>query len=88
VAVCEVGLALVLSIGAGLLVKAFRKVARVDPGFRSENVITFRLSIPDATYDKSEKKIAYFDNLLTRLQALLGVRAVGATSAPPLGGDH
>jgi hypothetical protein len=86
--VCEIGLALMLSISAGLLVEAFRKVLQVDPGFRPENVITFRVSVPDATYTKPEQKIAYYDNLLTRLRALPGVKAAGATSAPPLGGDH
>jgi putative ABC transport system permease protein len=85
--VCEIGLALMLSISAGLLVEAFRKVAQVDPGFRPENVITFQVSIPDATYDKPEKKVAYYDNLLTQLRTLPGVRAAGATSAPPLGGQ-
>jgi predicted permease len=85
--VCEIGLALMLSISAGLLVEAFRKVLQVDPGFRPENVLTFHVSIADATYDKPEKKIAYYDNLLARLRALPGVKAAGATSAPPLGGQ-
>jgi putative ABC transport system permease protein len=85
--VCEIGLALMLSIGASLLVQAFRKVLQVDPGFRPENVITFRTSLPDATYSKPELKIAYYDKLLERLQALPGVKAVGATSTPPLGGQ-
>jgi putative ABC transport system permease protein len=78
---------LMLSISAGLLVEAFRKVLQVDPGFRPENVLTFHVSIADATYDKPEKKIAYYDNLLARLRALPGVKAAGATSAPPLGGQ-
>jgi predicted permease len=85
--VCEIGLALMLSISAGLLVEAFRKVLQVDPGFRPENVITFRLNIPDTTFEKPEQKIAYYDNLLTRLRALPGVTEAGATSAPPLGGQ-
>src|SRR6266446_3851533 len=75
-----------LSISASLLVEAFRKVLRVDPGFRPENVLIFGISLPDATYDKPEQKIAYYENLLARLRELPGVRAAGATSAPPLGG--
>ena len=86
--VSEIALALMLSISAGLLVQAFRKVLRVDPGFRPENVITFRVSVPGATYETPEQKIAYYDNLLMRLRRLPGVKAAGATSAPPLGGDH
>lgn len=85
--ICEIGLALTLSISAGLLVQAFRKVLHTDPGFRPENVLTFRLSLPGATYDRPERKVAYFDDLLTRLRALPGVRAAGATSAPPFGGQ-
>jgi predicted permease len=84
--VCEVALALMLSISAGLLVQAFRKVLNVDPGFRPQNVLTFGISLPDAAYDKPEQKIAYYDTLLARLRELPGVRAAGATSAPPLGG--
>jgi putative ABC transport system permease protein len=84
---CEISLALMLTVSAGLLVEAFRKIQKVDPGFRAENVITFRTSLPDATYPQPEQKIAYYDKLLTRLQALPGVKAVGVTSAPPLGGQ-
>jgi predicted permease len=84
--VCEISLALMLSISAGLLVQAFRKVLSVNPGFRPENVLTFGISLPDLRYDKPEKKIAYYESLLGRLRELPGVRAAGATSAPPLGG--
>jgi len=85
--VCEIGLALMLSISAGLLVQSFRKVLHVDPGFRPENVLTFHVSVPDATYDTHEKKIAYYDKLFERLRSLPGVSAAGATSAPPFGGQ-
>jgi putative ABC transport system permease protein len=85
--VCEIGLALVLSISAGLLLQAFRKVLQVDPGFRPQNVLTFRLAVPDATYDKPEKKIAFYTSLLARLRAAPGVAAAGAVSAPPFGGQ-
>jgi putative ABC transport system permease protein len=67
-------------------VQAFRKVLTVNPGFRPENVLTFRISLPDATYEKPEQKIAYYDNLLARPKRLPGVRAVGATSSPPFAG--
>ena len=85
--VCEIGLALILSISAILLVQSFRKVLQVDPGFRPKNVITFRISVPDATYDKPEKKVAFYDQLLERLRNLPGVSYAGATSSPPFGGQ-
>lgn len=84
---CEIGLALMLCVSAGLLLEAFRKVLRIDPGFRPENVMTFRVSLPDETYGTAEKKLAYFKNLLERLRAVPDVRAAGAASAPPLGGS-
>jgi ABC-type antimicrobial peptide transport system permease subunit len=71
--VCEISLALMLSVGAGLLVEAFRKVLHVDPGFRPENVLTFGISLPDETYGKPEQKVAYYDNLLAQLRELPGV---------------
>jgi len=77
----------VLSISAGLLVQAFRKVTRVDPGFQPDNVLTFSVRIPDASYQKPEQKAAYYDQLLARLRALPGISTAGATSAPPLGGQ-
>jgi predicted permease len=84
--VCEIGLALMLSIGAGLLVQAFHRVLNVDPGFRPENVISFRVNLPDVQYPKPEQQIAFFERLEERMRAVPGVKAAGATSAPPLGG--
>lgn len=84
--VCEVGLAVMLSVAAALLVQGLRHVLAVDPGFRPVNVLTFGVSLPDATYGRPEQRIAYYEHLLARLKRLPGVQAVGATSAPPLGG--
>ena len=84
--ICEIALALVLSASAALLLQAFRRVIQGDPGFRPENVLTFSVSLPDTSYDRPEQKIAYYTTLLDRLRQIPGVRAAGATSAPPLGG--
>lgn len=84
---CEIALALMLSVSAGLLVEAFRKVLEIEPGFRPENVLTFHVSLPEETYNAPDKKTAYFNNLLGQLRALPDVRAAGAASAPPLGGS-
>ena len=82
----EIALALVLTIGAGLLLKAFRKLTHVDPGFRAENVITYGINLPAVKYPKPEQRIAFFESLLDRLRAMPGVQSAGGTSAPPLGG--
>jgi predicted permease len=84
--ICEIGLALMLLISAGLLMAAFQKALHVDPGFRPENVITFSVDLPDAGYKKAEQKLAFFRNLVEQLRHILGVQSVGAASAPPLGG--
>lgn len=85
--ICEVGLALILSVSAGLLLQALRKIMRVDPGFQPKNVLAFVVRLPDDSYSNSEQKIGYYDRLLERLQVLPGVKAAGATSSPPLGGQ-
>jgi putative ABC transport system permease protein len=84
--VCEIGLALMLLISAGLLMAAFQKALHVDPGFRPEHVITFSVDLPDTSYGKAEQKLAFFRNLMEQLRHLPGVESVGAASAPPLGG--
>ncbi len=84
--VCEIAMALVLLISAGLLLEAFRKVLHIDPGFRPENVISYQVNLPNVKYPKPEQRIAFFENLVERMRAVPGVKFVGASSAPPLGG--
>jgi putative ABC transport system permease protein len=84
--VSEIGLAMALLIASGLLVRAFHKVTHVDAGFRTENVLTFDLDLPEQKYAKSEQVVAFYRQLLDRLRATPGVAAAGAASAPPLGG--
>ncbi len=82
----EIALAVVLLVSSGLLVQAFRKVLFQDPGFRPENTLTFRLSLPDAKYKERGQWVSFYDDLLQRLRALPGMKSAGAASAPPLGG--
>jgi putative ABC transport system permease protein len=80
----EFTLAAVLIIGGGLLYRAFDKVRHVDPGFRPDHVLTFRLALPTPKYEKHERRLAFWDDLLTRLRAQPGVTSAGAVSCPPL----
>ena len=84
--VSEIALALMLLICVSLLVEAFRKVLRVDPGFRPEDVVTYSIALPQTRYGKPEQQVTFFKNLLERLRVLPGVKSAGAASAPPLGG--
>ncbi|MFW6080039.1 MAG: ABC transporter permease, partial [Gemmatimonadota bacterium] len=86
--VAEVALSVLLLVGGGLLLRAFQHVRDVDPGFRTENVLHFRLELPEATYPESETRHAFYRALVSRLEALPGARAAGAITCPPLGGCH
>jgi predicted permease len=83
--VAELSLAVVLLAGAGLLIKSFVSLLRVDPGFRTENVVTFDLSLPNAKYGKDDARIAAMTNLTSRLAALPGTEKVGVINGRPLG---
>ena len=82
--VAEVALAVMLVVGAGLLVQSFRRLMAVDPGFRGDRVATFALSLPAATYADNARKSAFAADLDARLRALPGVQDVGLTIALPL----
>jgi len=79
----EVCLALVLFVGAGLMVRSFAQLNAVDPGFRSDNVLSVSLSLPRSMYDAPRMQ-NFFGELLENLGATPGVQAVGATSALPM----
>ena len=84
----ETALSLLLLAGAGLLMRSFEQILRVDPGFRPDNVLTMRLALPDAQYGKPEQVRGFYDTLLGRIQQLPGVRFAGATSLIPLSGRN
>ncbi len=82
--VAEVALALILVAGAGLMIRTFLNLSQVDPGFRPENVLTFRLIVPRSDYDTHNKLDGLFLSLLERVAELPGVQEASATSALPL----
>jgi predicted permease len=81
--VAEVALALVLLVGAGLLMRSFWKLQQADPGFSPEGVLTASLFLPGARYGEAPKVAAFQQQLLERLAALPGVQSVGLTSDLP-----
>jgi putative ABC transport system permease protein len=83
----EMAIALVLLAGAGLLVKSFIKLERVDPGLSIDSVLTLKLWIPDARYAEDVRQIRFYDEVLRRTAALPGVTAAALTSDLPLGGS-
>jgi len=85
--ICETALSLLLVAAAGLLLRSFAQVLKVDPGFRSDGVLTLRIALPDAVYSKPEQVRGFYNELLDRVQRLPGVHSVGAVSALPLSGQ-
>ncbi len=84
--VCEIALAVVVSVGAGLMVRSFGRLLQVEPGFRTENRLTFRIALPAARYAQPAQQRAFFRQLTQRLRELPSVTDVGLTNHVPLGG--
>jgi putative ABC transport system permease protein len=84
--VIETALALVLLIGAGLLIRSFMTLMRVDPGFDPSHTVTMKVTLPSANYQGVGQMIAFFDRLFERVDALPGVPAAGGVSFLPLNG--
>lgn len=80
----ETAIALVLLVGATLLVQSLARLERVDPGFDTGSVLTFRISLPRARYPATETRNALFLRLAERLAALPGVEAAGGVNMAPL----
>lgn len=85
--VAEMALSLTLLTGAGLLIASFSRLADVDPGFASERLLTFNLSLPAAKYRTDTTRLAYWREVIPALEAVPGVRSVAATSTLPFGGS-
>ncbi|MGA7930884.1 MAG: ABC transporter permease, partial [Candidatus Sulfotelmatobacter sp.] len=84
--IAEVGLSLVLLVGAGLLVKSFARLMEVNPGFDPDHLLTFNLGLPSST--DPVRQLAFYQQVVQRLQVLPGVQAVGAVSWLPLAGGN
>jgi putative ABC transport system permease protein len=80
----EMALAVILVTGAGLLVRSYLRLARVEPGFDPQSVLTMRLSLPEAAYPTRSSVIGAFDRIMTRMRNLPGVERAGAISGLPL----
>ena len=80
----QVALSLLLLIGAGLLLRSFERLLRVDPGFAADHMLTMSVSLPTAKYAKPEQQTAFFDEVLRRVSALPGVRDAAISAALPL----
>jgi Acidobacterial duplicated orphan permease len=83
--VAQFSLALMLLVGAGLLIRSFQRVLQVDPGFQTTNIVSGAISLPDTGYKEHSQKRGFYLELMRRLEAAPGVDSVGAGTDLPLG---
>lgn len=82
----EVALSLVLMIGCGLLVRSFVSVLSIDPGFDTEELLLATFNPPSTRYPTPEERGAFYEALLTELDVIPGVEAIGLVSVAPMSG--
>ncbi|HKR12940.1 MAG TPA: ABC transporter permease [Pyrinomonadaceae bacterium] len=85
--VFESAVAVVLLVGAGLLVRSLIALENTNPGFEANNVLTMRVDLARTKYDTGEKSATFFQDLETRVSALPGVETVGLITELPLSGQ-
>ena len=83
----EVGVALVLLAGAGLLVRSALRLQEVDPGFDARGVLSARVTLPATGYEQPERVVRTFDEIVGTLSAQTGVDAAAVTSSAPMGNE-
>jgi len=88
--IVEVALSLVLLFGAGLMIRSFQQLQRVNPGFDSENVMTMTLAVARSQFPTPPQQIAFYQQVLDRVHTLPGVQSAGVVDNVPLdgGGSH
>jgi putative ABC transport system permease protein len=82
--VAEVALAVILVVGAGLMIKSLAALGRIDLGFNPDQVLTLRVSVPTLRYDNPEKVVGYYRQVMDGVRALPGVQSAGVVRVLPL----
>ena len=83
----ETAVALMLLIGAGLLIKSFARLQQVDPGFERQHVLTAQMGLPMARYPNPADRVQFWARLVEKAQQIPGVTSVGLTTNVPLNGS-
>ncbi len=81
--IAEVALAVMLIIGAGLMLRSFWNLMQVDPGFKRDQLVTFGINLPTAAYQKGVERVVFFQRLQDQLRAIPGVQGVAALAGLP-----
>ncbi|HXV63896.1 MAG TPA: ABC transporter permease [Vicinamibacteria bacterium] len=83
-AAAEVGIALVLLMAAGLMLRSFETLTRVDPGYQARDLLSFRLSLPQTQYPDAVARRSFYDVLRASLEGIPGVTSAGLVNSLPL----
>ena len=83
--ICETALTMVLLVGAGLLFKSFMRVRGIDPGFKSEHILSLAVDLTPSKYPTPADQSRFFQQVIEGIKGLGGVQSVGGSSSPPLG---
>src|SRR5262249_19472850 len=83
VAMLQVAVAMILLVGAGLLVGSGQRLLAIDPGFKTDNRLTFWISLPPRIYSDGASQVRFFTALMERLRQSPGVRAIGVSTLSP-----
>src|SRR5262245_24552076 len=86
--VTEVALALVLLVGAGLLIRSFHRLQQVNSGFNPESVLSVPFALPQSRYPDGNARAAFINRIMEKLKALPGVQSVGGVTTLPLSRDY
>ncbi len=86
--ITEVALTLVLMVGAGLMLKSFYRLSQVNPGYDPTNLLTMEITLPSAKYAKPIQSVAFYEELLHRVESLPEVQAAAAVHVLPLSGSN
>jgi len=81
---CEVALSVVLVIGAGIMLRSLANLQGTDTGFRTDNILTMRISLPDGGRDEDAENVAFYARLAEQVEAMPGVSSAGAVGRLPL----
>ncbi len=85
--IAQIAVAFVLLIGAGLLLRSFQSLTDIDTGIETRNLLTFEMSLSGTRGESPQSRAAFFDDVLTSIRALPGVRSAAAAVTLPIGGD-
>ena len=83
-AVGQIATALVLLVGAGLLLASLYRLSKVEPGLNADNVLTFKLNLPSSQYDTTEKTAQYYSELQRRLESIPNVQSAAMINLLPI----